>query len=56
MLYFRYHKHELRHLNYLSPDLDSGNICPACPKVCIVILHRQDKVPRYNLLILFNLN
>ena len=24
-----------RHLSYLSADLDSGNVCPACPKVLI---------------------
>ena len=30
---YRYLKAELRHLSYLSGELDSGNICPACPKV-----------------------
>ena len=34
MLYnYRYMKVELRNLRYLSGDLDSGNTCPACPKV-----------------------
>ena len=30
---YRYLKVELRHLGYLSGQLDSGNMCPACPKV-----------------------
>ena len=29
---FRFMKHELRHPTFLCPDLDKGNICPACPK------------------------
>lgn len=32
-IYSRFFKHELRHLSYLSTDLDNGNVCPACPKV-----------------------
>ena len=34
----RYMKHEVRQLKFVANDLDSGNICPACPtrdaKVC----------------------
>ncbi|CAI8020244.1 hypothetical protein GBAR_LOCUS12112, partial [Geodia barretti] len=30
-----YMKHNLRHLNYISSHLDSGNVCPACPQVGI---------------------
>ena len=30
---YRYLKVELRHLGYLSGELDGGNMCPACPKV-----------------------
>ena len=26
-------KVELRNLTSVCPDLDSGNVCPACPKV-----------------------
>ncbi|XP_064391176.1 uncharacterized protein LOC135338993 isoform X3 [Halichondria panicea] len=29
---YRYLKMELRHMSFVSPKLDSGNICPACPK------------------------
>ena len=25
-------KHELRHPSFLCPELDKGNVCPACPK------------------------
>ena len=27
-------KVELRHLHFICPDLNPGNVCPACPKVC----------------------
>ena len=34
----RYMKHEVRQLKFVANDLDSGNVCPACPtrdaKVC----------------------
>jgi len=33
LLPFRIFKHDLRHLHFLSNDLDNGNVCPACPKV-----------------------
>ena len=33
LLLYRYMRHELRHLFYISEDLDQGNVCPACPKV-----------------------
>ena len=29
----RYMKMELRHLTFINPELDGGNVCPACPKV-----------------------
>lgn len=29
-------KHELRNLSFISDELDNGNICPACPKVCAI--------------------
>lgn len=29
---FRYMKIELRHLSYITDELDNGNVCPACPK------------------------
>ena len=32
-------KHNLRHLHYINNSLDSGNICPACPKVYIFIIY-----------------
>ena len=34
-LYFEYRfmKHNLRNLSYITGKLDSGNICPACPQV-----------------------
>jgi hypothetical protein len=28
-------KHELRTLSFYCSELDNGNICPACPKVCL---------------------
>ena len=31
---YRFLKHKVRHLDYLLKDLDSGNVCPACPQVC----------------------
>lgn len=31
----RYMKMELRHLTFINPELDGGNVCPACPKVCV---------------------
>ena len=30
---FRFLKHNIRHLTYISEDLDSGNVCPACSQV-----------------------
>ena len=30
---FRWMKVELRHLTSVCPQLDHGNMCPACPKV-----------------------
>ena len=33
ILFTQVPQHELLHLSFLTPDLDSGNICPACPKV-----------------------
>ena len=34
-------KHEVRQLKFVANDLDSGNICPACPtrdaKVCFTL-------------------
>ena len=36
--YFRFYKHELRHMTYLSEELDSGNVCPACPEVDIIFI------------------
>ena len=33
---FRHMKVELRQLNFLCSELDIGNVCPACPKVCIL--------------------
>ena len=32
----RFFKNDQRHLCYLSETLDRGNVCPACPKVCIL--------------------
>ena len=32
-IYFRCMKVELHHLGSFCPDLDPGNVCPACPKV-----------------------
>ena len=31
MLYSRFLKGNLRHLTYLSSELDFGDVCPACP-------------------------
>ena len=31
---YRFMKHNLKHLSYISDELDSGNVCPACPQVC----------------------
>ena len=30
--FFRFMKHELRNPTFLCPNLDKGNVCPACPK------------------------
>ena len=32
---FKILNYELRNLHFLSEHLDSGNVCPACPKVCL---------------------
>ena len=32
-------KHELRQAAFLCEELDRGNVCPACPKVCIQFCH-----------------
>ena len=29
-------KHKKRHLNFHDETLDLGNICPACPFVCLI--------------------
>ncbi len=34
----RFLKHKLRHLDFICEGLDSGNDCPACLQVPIVIL------------------
>ena len=40
---YRYFKHEIRHLSYLSEDLDSRNRCPACSEVCFNIFNAPIK-------------
>lgn len=35
---YRAMKHELRHPTFLCEELDNGNICPACPKVSMMLV------------------
>ena len=37
----RFFRHEMRHLSLLSQSLDSGNICPACPKVGFCFIQQE---------------
>ena len=34
----RLYRHKLSALQYVSPEIDEGNICPACPKVVMFIM------------------
>ena len=38
LFFFRFYKHELRHMAYLSEELDTGNVCPACPEVDVIFI------------------
>ena len=38
LIKYRFIKHNLRHLSYISIHLDSGNVCHACPQVCSIVL------------------
>lgn len=29
---YRHLRHELRHMSFINSELDTGNVCPACPK------------------------
>ena len=40
-LVFRFFKHEVRYLSYLSDTLDSGNVCPACSGVWYIQVHEH---------------